>query len=69
MIPETVDYLYYGDNLDVLRRYIKDETVGAQARSLRILMTADISVVATVISRTACCSCTASNTGRSESET
>ena len=36
MIPETVDYHYYGDNLDVLRRYIKDETVGAQARSLGI---------------------------------
>jgi hypothetical protein len=23
--------LYYGDNLDVLRRYVKDESVGAGA--------------------------------------
>jgi 16S rRNA G966 N2-methylase RsmD len=23
----VVNYLYYGDNLDVLRRYVKDETV------------------------------------------
>jgi len=27
MTEETYNHLYYGDNLDILRRYVKDETV------------------------------------------
>ena len=30
----TKNFLYYGDNLDILRRYFKDETVGPLKRFL-----------------------------------
>lgn len=30
----TKNVLYYGDNLDILRRYVKDETVGLLKRFL-----------------------------------